>query len=138
MRAESRSAAASRRAATYASRCWTVPWRAAVRSSASSWTISAIAAHDTEQRLPSYTGSRVKLLFVLRHPTAVRSLHGVFRLLAAHGHEVHLAYGRAKFGDAHRALQQIAAESPGLTFDRLPRPAPDDLGWSRLTEDMRL
>ncbi len=84
----------------------------------------------------------MKLLFILRHPTAVRSLHGVFRLLVERGHDVHLGFGAAKAGDAHRVLQRIADDLPGMTFDKLPRPVGaargSSAGWARLTDDLRL
>jgi hypothetical protein len=80
----------------------------------------------------------VRLLFVLRHPAAVRSLHGVFRLLDRNGHEVHLGFQNAKSGDAHRVLQQLAEECTSLTFDRLPRRAPEAAGWTQLTKEIRL
>jgi hypothetical protein len=80
----------------------------------------------------------VRLLFVLRHPAAVRSLHGVFRLLDRNGHEVRLAFQAAKSGDAHKALQQLAAECSRLTFDRLPRRAGETVGWAQLTKEIRL
>jgi hypothetical protein len=80
----------------------------------------------------------VRLLFVLRHPTAVRSLHGVFRLLDRNGHEVHLAFQTAKSGDAHKVLQQLAAEGTRLTFDRLPRRDAEAAGWTQLTKEIRL
>jgi hypothetical protein len=80
----------------------------------------------------------VRLLFVLRHPAAVRSLHGVFRLLDRNGHEVHLAFQSAKSGDAHKVLQQLSAECTRLTFDRLPRRAAEAAGWTQLTKEIRL
>jgi hypothetical protein len=80
----------------------------------------------------------VKLLFVLRHPTAVRSLHGVFRLLDRDGHDVHLAFQTAKSGDAHKVLQQLASECHRLTFDRLPRRGTEAVGWTQLTKEIRL
>ena len=80
----------------------------------------------------------MRLLFVLRHPAAVRSLHGVFRLLDRNGHEVHLGFQNAKSGDAHRVLQQLAEECTSLTFDRLPRRAPEAAGWTQLTKEIRL
>ena len=80
----------------------------------------------------------MRLLFVLRHPTAVRSLHGVFRLLDRNGHEVHLGFQNAKSPDAHKVLQQLAAECSSLTFDRLPRRAREASGWTQLTKEIRL
>ena len=80
----------------------------------------------------------VRLVFILRHPAAVRSLHGVFRLLDGNGHQVHLAFQNVKSGDAHRVLQQLAAECSNLTFDRLPRRAPEAAGWTQLTREIRL
>jgi hypothetical protein len=80
----------------------------------------------------------LKLLFVLRHPSAVRSLHGVFRLLDRNGHDVQLGFQTAKSPDAHKVLQQLAEECSRLTFDRLPRRVPEAAGWSQLTTEVRL
>jgi hypothetical protein len=80
----------------------------------------------------------VRLVFILRHPAAVRSLHGVFRLLDGNRHQVHLAFQNVKSGDAHRVLQHLAAECSNLTFDRLPRRAPEGAGWTQLTREIRL
>jgi hypothetical protein len=70
----------------------------------------------------------VKILFVMRHPAAVRSLGSVLRTLDERGHRVHLAFGGVK-PDAHKVLQRLADECRHLTFGSLPsRGSP---GWSR-------
>ncbi len=85
--------------------------------------------------------SSVKVLFVMRHPAAVRSLGSVLRLLDERGHRVHLAFGGLK-PDAHKVLQRLADESSSLTFGSLPgRGSPgwdrDRLGWSMLATRLR-
>jgi hypothetical protein len=70
----------------------------------------------------------VKVLFVMRHPAALRSLRSVLKLLDERGHHVHLLFGRVK-PDAHKVLQQFADECRTLTFGALP--ARGSTGWSR-------
>jgi hypothetical protein len=84
----------------------------------------------------------MKVLFVMRHPAAVRSLTGVLRLLDARGHRVHLAFGGVK-ADAHRVLQRLSDECPGLTFGSLPNRGSAGWvrgreGWNRLARRLRL
>ncbi len=83
----------------------------------------------------------MKVLFVMRHPAAVRSLHSVLRLLDERGHRVHLAFGGIK-PEAHKVLQALADECRGLTFGGLPaRGSPgwsrDSIGWSRVSKRLR-
>ena len=85
--------------------------------------------------------SRVKILFVMRHPAAVRSLDSVLRMLDSAGHHVHLAFGGIK-PDAHKVLQQLADECEHLTFGDLPgRGSPgwakDAAGWDVLARRLR-
>src|SRR5437899_7185199 len=85
----------------------------------------------------------MKILFVMRHPAAVRLLGSVLRLLDSRGHRVHLAFRRIKTGDSHRELQRLAQECPGITFGPLPArgsPAWDEraTGWTALAEHLRL
>ena len=85
----------------------------------------------------------MKILFVMRHPAAVRLLGSVLRLLDARGHRVQLAFRRIKTGDSHRELQRLAEECPGVTFGPLPaRGAPGwdprRAGWTALAEQLRL
>jgi hypothetical protein len=63
----------------------------------------------------------VKILFVMRHPAAVRSLGSALRLLDERGHDVHLAFGGFK-PEAHKVLQRLADECRGLTFGLGPGP----------------
>jgi hypothetical protein len=84
----------------------------------------------------------VKVLFVMRHPAAVRSLGSVLRLLDARGHTVHLAFRRIKTGDSHRVLWDLTQECEHLTFGRLPgRGSPGFVkgreGWDALAERLR-
>ena len=72
----------------------------------------------------------VKILFVMRHPAAVRSLGSVLRTLDARGHRVHLAFGGIK-PEAHKVLQRLADECRGLTFGGLP--GRRSTGWDRRT-----
>jgi hypothetical protein len=83
----------------------------------------------------------VKLLFVMRHPAAVRSLTSVLRLLDERGHRVHLAFGGVK-PEAHKVLQRLADDMRHLTFGNLPaRGAPgwskDSVGWQQLARRLR-
>ena len=84
----------------------------------------------------------MKILFVMRHPAAVRSLGSVLRLLDARGHRVHLAFGGIK-PEAHKVLQRLADECDGLTFGSLPgRRSPGwdrgTIGWSMLAKRLRV
>jgi hypothetical protein len=84
----------------------------------------------------------VKILFVMRHPAAVRSLGSVLRTLDERGHRVHLAFGGVK-PDAHRVLQRLADECRQLTFGSLPaRGSPgwrrDAIGWDVLARRLRV
>jgi hypothetical protein len=84
----------------------------------------------------------VKILFVMRHPAAVRSLAAVLRMLDAHGHHVHLAFGGLK-PEAHKVVQRLADECRGLTFGGLPgRGSPGwdrgTIGWSTLARRLRV
>src|SRR5258707_14757476 len=84
----------------------------------------------------------VKILFVMRHPAAVRSLGPVLRLLDERGHQVQLAFGGGGIKpEAHRVLQRLADEGHGLTFGSLPGPrsagsAHDMIGWRRLANPL--
>jgi hypothetical protein len=87
-------------------------------------------------------GSAVKILFVMRHPAAVRSLGSVLRLLDSRGHQVHLTFGGIK-PEAHKVLQRLADECRGLTFGGLPsRGSPgwdrDQAGWNALAQRLRV
>ncbi len=84
----------------------------------------------------------MKILFVMRHPAAVRSLGSVLRLLDARGHRVHLAFGGIK-PEAHRVLQRLADECKHLTFGSLPgRGSPGwdrgRIGWDLLAQRLRV
>jgi hypothetical protein len=70
----------------------------------------------------------MKILFVMKHPAAVRSLDSVLQMLDERGNEVHLAFGGIK-PEAHRVLQRIADESRALTFGSLP--SSGSPGWTR-------
>jgi hypothetical protein len=84
----------------------------------------------------------MRILFVMRHPAAVRSLSDVLRMLDARGHRVHLAFGGIK-ADAHGVLQRLSDECPGITFGSLPsRGSPGWVrsreGWNALARRLRL
>jgi hypothetical protein len=84
----------------------------------------------------------VKILFVMRHPAAVRSLGSVLRTLDARGHQVHLAFGGLK-PEAHKVVQRLADECRALTFGGLPgRRSPgwdrETIGWSTLARRLRV
>ena len=84
----------------------------------------------------------MKILFVMRHPAAVRSLGSVLRTLDARGHQVHLAFGGLK-PEAHKVVQRLADECRALTFGGLPgRRSPGwdrgTIGWSTLARRLRV
>jgi hypothetical protein len=85
----------------------------------------------------------VKVLFVMRHPAAVRSLGSVLRLFDERGHCVHLVFGGGgPKPEAHRVLQGLADESRALTFGRMPGSgspgwARDRAGWNVLAKKLR-
>jgi hypothetical protein len=77
----------------------------------------------------------MRILFVMKHPAALRSLAGVVSLLCEHGHSLHLAFAGIKTGESHGALRRLAKEHSGLTFGSLP-----GLGrspWSYLGSELR-
>ena len=75
---------------------------------------------------------RLKILFSLLHPGYLRHYGQPIRLLAAHGHEVHVALGRLEKdpGD-FRLIEELAAECPTVTYGLAPARARRD-GWRRL------
>jgi hypothetical protein len=84
----------------------------------------------------------VKVLFVMRHPAALRSLRSVLEMLDEHGHHVHLLFGRVK-PEAHKVLQQFADECGTLTFGGLPTYGSPGwtraaIGWDILAKRLRL
>jgi hypothetical protein len=84
----------------------------------------------------------MKILFVMRHPAAVRSLGSVLRLLDERGHHVHLAFRRIKTAESHRELQRLADECPRITFGGIPRRGGRTVptltaGWTLLAEQLR-
>jgi hypothetical protein len=70
----------------------------------------------------------VKILFVMRHPAALRSLSSVLRMLDERGNHVHLLFDRVK-PEAHKALQHFADGCRTLTFGSMP--GPGSPGWTR-------
>ena len=84
----------------------------------------------------------MKILFVMRHPAALRSLTSVLRLLDERGGHVHLVFGRVK-PQAHKVLQAFAAECRTLTFGSLPGRGspgwtPAAAGWDLLARRLRV
>src|SRR2546426_2066568 len=77
----------------------------------------------------------MRILFAMKHPSALRALAGVVRLLGERGHEVHLAFGGIKTSDSHAVLEQLADEQPGLTFGQ--RPGRARSSWTYLSGDLR-
>ena len=83
----------------------------------------------------------MKILFVIKHPAALRSLDSVLRMLDARGQRVHLAFGGIK-PDAHAVLQRLADECSGLTFGSLPSRSGKGgvyarAGWGALAREAR-
>jgi hypothetical protein len=84
----------------------------------------------------------MRIVFVMRHPAAVRAYSAMLHLLSSRGHEVHLAFRRIKTGESHRELQRLADEWPGVTFGGLPPRggrgvSAVTLGWSLIAEQFR-
>jgi hypothetical protein len=75
---------------------------------------------------------RLKILFSLLHPGYLRHYGQPIRLLAARGHEVHVALGRLEKdpGD-FRLIEELAADCPTVTYGLAPARARRD-GWRRL------
>ena len=82
----------------------------------------------------------MKILFVIKHPAALRSLDSVLRMLDERGHRVHLAFGGIK-PDAHVVLQRLADECRDLTFGSLPSRdragSRDGARWNPLAKELR-
>jgi len=74
----------------------------------------------------------LRILFSLLHPGYLRHYGQPIRLLAARGHEVHVALGRLEKdpGDS-RLIEELAAECPSVTYGLAPARARSD-GWRRL------
>jgi hypothetical protein len=75
---------------------------------------------------------RLRILFSLLHPGYLRHYGRPIRILAAHGHEVHVALGRLEKdpGD-FRLIEELAADCPTVTYGLAPARARRD-GWRRL------
>src|SRR6266508_455911 len=75
---------------------------------------------------------RLKILFSLLHPGYLRHYGQPIRLLAARGHEVHVALGRLEKdpGD-FRLIEELAADCPTVTYSLSSARARRD-GWRRL------
>jgi hypothetical protein len=74
----------------------------------------------------------VRILFSLLHPGYLRHYGEPIRLLAEHGHEVHVALGRLEKdpGD-FRLIEDLAARYPTVSYSHAPRRTRRD-GWRRL------
>jgi hypothetical protein len=75
----------------------------------------------------------VKILFLARHYTYFRNFEAAIRLLAEHGHRLHLAVDR---GDGESIAHRLAGESARVTFGLTPRIA--DSADTVLAESIRL
>jgi hypothetical protein len=74
----------------------------------------------------------LRILFSLLHPGYLRHYGKPIRILAAHGHSVHVALGRLEKdpGD-FRLIEELAADCPTVTYSLAARRARRD-GWRRL------
>ena len=74
----------------------------------------------------------MRVVFSLLHPGYLRHYGRPIRLLAARGHEVHVALGRLEKdpGD-FRLIEELVAEHPTVTYSLAPRRTRRD-GWRRL------
>ena len=73
------------------------------------------------------------ILFLARHYTYFRNFDAAIRMLAAHGHRVHLAVDRE---DNREFVERLTAELPGVTFGTTP--AAPATRRARLAEGLRL
>jgi hypothetical protein len=62
----------------------------------------------------------VKVLFIARHFTYFRNYESVIEMLAARGHEVHLAAEREERLGGHEMVERLASAHPGISFGWIP------------------
>src|SRR5262245_47014271 len=62
----------------------------------------------------------MKILFSATHFGFLRNFQSTIRLLAEQGHELHLLAERSDAIDGQKMADILAADHPGITFDRLP------------------
>ena len=78
----------------------------------------------------------MKILFIARHWTYFRNYDAAIRMLAAHGHRVHLAVEVEDKLGGEGAVRALADESPGVTVGTIPQSRPDT--WSSIAPRIRL
>ena len=67
----------------------------------------------------------MKILFFARHLMYLRNFDSALRLLASHGHQVHIAAaGREETFGGHEMVDQLCRDNPGITTG--PAPARTD------------
>src|SRR5207342_1799039 len=64
--------------------------------------------------------SRIRILFSATHFGFLRNFQSTIRVLAEHGHDLHLLAERSDTIDGQKMADILAAEHPSITFDRLP------------------
>jgi hypothetical protein len=77
----------------------------------------------------------VKILFVLRSTVYVRNFESTIRLLAEHGHRVHLVAPEHRLHSAVRVREAMDATGDGVTYG--PPPDHEPFGWALLGETLR-
>ena len=79
----------------------------------------------------------LRIVFVLRHPGALRNFQSVIRGLSENGHEVHLAFESARLKTSgHDQLLADVLEYPGVSSGTAP--APSSQRWARTGRAARL
>ena len=64
--------------------------------------------------------SRMKILFSATHFGFLRNFQSTIRVLAEHGHELHVLAERSDAIDGQKMADILSAEHPSMTFERLP------------------
>lgn len=77
----------------------------------------------------------MKILFVMRHPGAVRNFESTIRLLAERGHRVHLVLDTLDKGGNAGPMIALRDRYPGITFGQAPRREYD--GWAAVAARLR-
>ncbi len=77
----------------------------------------------------------MKILFIARHFTYFRNYDSALRVLAAHGHTIHLAVETQEALGGQQAVEALARECPGITLGAVPDRSEDV--WADLSRRIR-
>src|SRR5688572_16108700 len=83
----------------------------------------------------SRTQSRVKILFLARHYTYFRNYESVIALLAARGHQIHLAAEREEDLGGRKMVERLAQQHRSVTWGWVP--ARED-AWGAFATRLRM